>query len=56
MLKPSKFKMPRPYLFVALVCAALLGTISALSPTTALAERIKDIAMVEGARSNQPTV
>ena len=53
MLKPSKFKMPRPYLFVALVCAALLGTISALSPTTALAERIKDIAMVEGARSNQ---
>ena len=53
MLKPSKFKMSRPYLFVALVCAALLGTISALSPTTAFAERIKDIAMVEGARSNQ---
>ena len=53
MLKRSILKISKPVFVSAIAYLVLVLVLGAIVPNNAHAERIKDIAMVEGARSNQ---
>jgi len=53
MLKRSIIRISKPIFATALGYLVLVLVLTAILPKNAHAERIKDIAMVEGARSNQ---